>query len=93
MTVVKQRTGSQMAIPVVLGDAHLQHAAKADDRIRFAECNAVDVGGHNRVRPKLNLATEGFKRKDVGDVADVFVVPEQDLLVTGDTEVVKLLDL
>ena len=76
--------------PVVLGDAHLEHAAEADDAGLLRMADPVEMGGHHGVDPKLNLTVECFERQDVGDLPDVFVVPEQDFAVAGNAEMVQL---
>ena len=88
---IKQGTISMMPGPVVLGNAHLEPAVEADDERLLRMADAVDVGRHHGVNPKFNLTVESFECKDVGDLSDVFVVPEEDFVMAGNAEMVQLL--
>ena len=87
---IEEGTVPEMPGPVILGDPHLEHAAQAYNVLLLGISDTVEVGGHHGIHPKLHLAVERFERQNVGDLSDVFVVPEQDLPVACDTEMVQL---
>lgn len=88
-TRIEEGPGTVVPVAMVLGVPHLETLAEENYPFLFAEGNAVQVGGHNGIRPDLHLAVEALERENVGNVADVFVVPEEDLVVASDAKVIK----
>ena len=86
---VEERTLSVMPVPVILGDPHFHLPAKLGDFDLFGRRNAVDMCGHNGVGPQFDLAGKCLQSKNVGDGTDIFGVPEQDLFVGSDAEMIK----
>ena len=89
-TRIKQRAVRKVPGPMVFGDPHLEHPAKADDAFFVSTTDTVEMRGHHGIHPELNLAVERLERQDVGDLSDIFVVPEQDFVVAGNAEMVQL---
>jgi hypothetical protein len=45
--------------------------------------------GHDGIHPELHPACDTFECQDVGYVSDILAIPKEDLVVTGDTEMIK----
>lgn len=89
MIRVKEGADPAMPVAVVFGNAHLEPSAAEDHPPLLGEGDPVQVRGHDGIRPQLHLAGEALQRQDVGDVPDVLAVPEEDLVVAGDAEVIQ----
>ena len=89
MIRVKEGADPAMPVAVVFGNAHLEPSAAEDHPPLLGEGNSVQVRGHDGVRPELHPAGEAFERQNVGDVPNVLVIPEKDLVVAGDAEMVQ----
>lgn len=79
-----------MPVAMIFGDPHLEPLAEWVDLFLPGESNPVQMGGHNGVDPEFYLASIGLEGKEIGNVADVFIVPEQDFVMAGDAKVKEL---
>lgn len=89
ISCVKERPHAVMPVPMVFGHSHLEPLTKKNHPSLLGKGYAVQVGGHDGVRPQFHPAGIALQRKNVGNVPDVLVVPEEDLVVTGNTEMVQ----
>lgn len=86
---VEERAGPVVPVAVVFRDSHFQPLAAEGHLLLLGEGDSVQVRGHDGVRPQLHPAGEALQRQDIGDVSDVLAVPEEDLVVAGDAEMIQ----
>ena len=86
---VEEGAGTVVPVTVVFGDSHLQPLAAEGHLLLLGEGDPVQMRGHDGVRPQLHPAGEALQRQDIGDVSDVLAVPEEDLVVAGDAEMIQ----